>query len=135
MPAGERVRYTLSAVIPRNDWRESLTQRSFVEWTYQETCTTIDGLSPIAVAREGYAIEPANLRNDRRRVTTIEIILAKIISLRYIAFARLIRFFDVWTASAFENISKPRNSFCFWICVLRVWANRHYSSAFTHAGK
>ena len=26
MPTGERVRYTLSAVIPRNDWREPLTQ-------------------------------------------------------------------------------------------------------------
>jgi len=26
MPTGERVRYTLSAVIPRNNWREPLTQ-------------------------------------------------------------------------------------------------------------
>jgi hypothetical protein len=26
MPTGERVRYTLSAVIPRNDWWEPLTQ-------------------------------------------------------------------------------------------------------------
>ena len=41
MPTGERVRYTLSAVIPRNDWREPLTQRSFVERTYQEPCTTL----------------------------------------------------------------------------------------------
>ena len=27
MPAGEQVRYKLSGVIPRNDWREPLTQR------------------------------------------------------------------------------------------------------------
>jgi len=41
MPTGERVRYTLSAVIPRNDWREPLTQRFFVEPTFQEPCTTL----------------------------------------------------------------------------------------------
>jgi hypothetical protein len=41
MPTGERVRYTLIAVIPRHDWREPLTQRSFVEPTFQEPCTTL----------------------------------------------------------------------------------------------
>ena len=42
MPTGERVRYTLSAVIPRNDWREPLTQGSFVERTYQQAISGTD---------------------------------------------------------------------------------------------
>jgi len=41
MPTGERVRYTLSAQIPRNEWREPLKQRCFVEPTFQEPCTTL----------------------------------------------------------------------------------------------
>src|SRR5882762_7507850 len=94
MPTGERVRYMLSAVIPRNDWREPLTQRSFVEWTYQEPCTTIDGLSPIAVAREGSRLAAALSGNDLRKVSSIEIILAKIVCLRYIAFIFSIRYVD-----------------------------------------
>jgi hypothetical protein len=60
--------------------------------------------------------------------------LAKIVSLRYIAFACLIRFFDVWTASACENISKLRDSVCVWSCVRHRRASRRYSSAFTDAG-
>ena len=40
MPTGESVRYRLSAVIPDNDWRE-LTQRSFVEPTFQDMCTSL----------------------------------------------------------------------------------------------
>ena len=35
------VRYTLNALIPRYDWREPLTQRSFVEPTFQEPCTIL----------------------------------------------------------------------------------------------
>ena len=91
MPTGEHVRYKLSGVIPRNDWREPLTQRSFVEWTYQEPCTTIDGLSPIAVAREGSGLAAAISGDDLRLGTSIEIFLAKIICGRYIAFTSFIR--------------------------------------------
>ena len=91
MPMGEHVRYTLSAVIQRNDWRQLLTQRSFVEWTYQELCTTIDGLSPIAVAREGSGLAAAISGDDLRLGTSIEIFLAKIICGRYIGFTSLIR--------------------------------------------
>ena len=72
MPTGERVRYTLSAVIPRNDWREPLTQRSFVERTYQQA---ISG-------------------TDFRLSTAIEIFLAKIVALRYIGFTFFIRYVD-----------------------------------------
>jgi hypothetical protein len=85
------VRYTLSAVIPHNDWQEPLTQRSFVEWTYQEPCTTIDGLSPIAVAREGSRLAAVISEDDLRLGTSIEIFLAKIICGRYIAFTSFIR--------------------------------------------
>ena len=88
------MRYKLSAVIPRNDCREPLTQRSFVEWTYQEPCTTIDGLSPIAVAREGSRLAAAISGDDLRLGTSIEIFLAKIVSLRYIAFIFFIRYVD-----------------------------------------
>ncbi len=95
MPTGERVRYTLSAVIPRNDWREPLTQRSFVEPTFQEPCTTIDGLSPIAVAREGSRLAAAISGDDLRLGTSIEIFLAKMVPLRYIAFKFFIRYVDV----------------------------------------
>ena len=91
MPTAEHVRYTLSGVIPRNDWRELLTQRSFVEWTYQEPCTTIDGLSPIAVAREESRLTAAISGDDLRLGTSIEIFLAKIICGRYIAFTSFIR--------------------------------------------
>ena len=90
MPMGEHVRYTLSAVIQRNDWRQLLTQRSFVEWTYQEPCTTIDGLSPIALAREG-GDWLRQFRDDLRLGTSIEIFLAKIICGRYIGFTSFIR--------------------------------------------
>ena len=41
MRTGERERYTLSGVIPRNDWQEPLTQRSFVERAYHEPCITL----------------------------------------------------------------------------------------------
>src|SRR6516165_1226855 len=60
--------------------------------------------------------------------------LAKIVSLRYIAFAHLIRFFDVWTASVCENTSEPRDSVSFWDCVRSGWPSGRYSSAVTHAG-
>jgi hypothetical protein len=52
MPTGERVRYTLSAVIPRNEWREPLTQRFFVEPTFQEPCTNISQIIPKKLPRE-----------------------------------------------------------------------------------
>ena len=70
MPTGERVRYTLSALIPRADWREPLTQGSFVERTYQQA---ISG-------------------SDFRLSTAIEIFLAKIVCFRYIAFIFFIRY-------------------------------------------
>jgi hypothetical protein len=91
MPTGEHVRYTLSGVIPRNDWREPLAQRSFVKRTYQEPCTTIDELSPIAVAREGRDWLRQFSGDDVRLGTSIEIFLAKIIFGRYIAFTCFIR--------------------------------------------
>ena len=94
---GERLRYTLSAVIPRNDWREPLTQRSFVERTYQEPCTTISiefRVNPMAVTREGSRLAPAISGDDLRLGTSIEIFLAKIICLRYIGFTFFIRYFD-----------------------------------------
>ena len=62
MPTGEHVRYTLSAVIPRNDWREP-----------------IDGLNPIAVAHEGSRLIAAISENDLRKVSSIELFLAKIV--------------------------------------------------------
>ena len=112
MPMGEHVRYTLSAVIQRNDWRELLTQRSFVEWTYQEPCTTNGGLSPIAVASEGSRLTAAISGDDLRLGTSIEIFLAKIICGRYIAFTSLIRYFDDQIALTHrEDSSKARHPF------------------------
>jgi hypothetical protein len=112
MPTGGHVRYKLSGAIPRNDWREPLTQRSFVEWTYQEPCTTLDGLSPIAVAREGSRLAAAISGDELRLGTSIEIFLAKIVCGRYIDFTCLIRYFDVQIALTHrEDSSKARHPF------------------------
>ena len=78
MPTGEHVRYTFSAVIPRNDWREP-----------------IDGLSPTAVAREGSRLIAAISENDLRKISSIELVLDKIVPFRYIAFKVVIRYVDV----------------------------------------
>jgi hypothetical protein len=75
MPTGEHGRYTLSAVIPRNDWREP-----------------IDGLSPMWYRVKSRDEQATISENGSRKVSSIEIVLAKIVCGRYIAFNFFIRY-------------------------------------------
>ena len=113
MPTGERVRYTLSAVIPRNDWREPLTQLR---------------------AQRDAGVSYQEKGDDLRKVSSIELVLAKIVPFRYIAFKFFIRYFDGRIVLACENLSKPRHAVCLRSCVRGSGASRGYSSAFTQAG-
>jgi hypothetical protein len=87
-------------------------------------------LGPIRAVVIGFG----NFRKRPPPCSSDEIFLAKIVSLRYIAFARLIRFFDVWIASACENVSKLRDPVCYWSRDRRGWASGRCSAAFTPAG-
>src|SRR4030095_1833758 len=72
--------------------------------------------------------------NDLRKVSSIELVLAKIVPFRYIAFEFFIRYVDVRIALACEDISKPSDAVCLRSCVRGSGASGRYSSAFTQAG-
>ena len=68
MPTTKRLRGKLSAVIPRDEWRELLVQRFFRPTDFPRT---VDNKWAAAISQ-----------NDLRKVASIEIFLAKIVCLR-----------------------------------------------------
>src|SRR2546430_15576249 len=85
-------------------------------------------------SENGSRLAAAISEDDLCKISSIELVLAKIVPLRYIAFKFFIRYVDVRIALACDDISKPRYAVCFRSCVGRSGASERYSSAFTCPG-